>query len=63
MFLIISNIILYYVPFSKYLWKFKVLLASIALESIEKDFTLLFNPVVFVLLILNSFEILRKHNA
>ena len=62
-FLIIPNIILYYVPFIKYLWISKISLVSIGLKSTEKNFTLLFNPTFFILLILKSFEILPKHSV
>ena len=63
-FLINSNIISYHVPFINYLRISKILLVSIWLKSTEKKFTIPFNPVFFILLILKSFEILRKivHN-
>ena len=42
--LINSNIILYHVPFIKYLWTSEILLVSIGLGSTEK-ITILFDPV------------------
>ena len=35
----------------------------LGLKSIEKDFTLHFDPAFFILLIVKSFEILPKHSA
>ena len=62
-FLINSNIILYHVPFIKYLWISKMSLASIGLKSTEKRITIHFNPVFFILLNVKSFEISPKHSA
>ena len=45
------NIILYYVPLTKYLWIAKISLVSIGLKLTEKGFTLPFSPVIFILLI------------
>ena len=62
-FLINSNIILYHVPFINYLRISKILLVSIRLRSTEKNLQFLL-ILFFSLLILKSFEILRKivHN-
>ena len=62
-FLINPNIILYYFPFIKYLCMSKISLVSIGLKSTEKTVILPFNPVFFILLIVNSFEILPKHSV
>ena len=62
-FLIIPNITLYYVLFIKYLWISKISLVSIELKSTEKNFTTPFNLVFFILLIVKSFEMLRKHSV
>ena len=45
LFSIIRNIILYYVPFMRYIWISKITLVSIGLKSTEKRFTLAFNPI------------------
>ena len=63
LFLINSNIILYHIPFIKYLWISKTSLVSVGLKSTEKSFTIPFNPVFFILLIVKSFEILPKHSV
>ena len=47
LFLINSNIILYHIPFIKYLWISKTSLVSVGLKSTEKSFTIPFNPVFF----------------
>ena len=57
------NPILYYLPFTKYLWISKIWLVSIGLKSVEKNFALSFNPIFFKLLIVKSFKILTKHSA
>ena len=59
-FLINSNIILYYVFFIKYLLISKISLVTTGLKSIEKIFTLPFNPVSYHIIV-KSFEILSKH--
>ena len=46
-FLINLNIILYHVPFIKYLCISKISLVSIELKSTEKNFTIAFNSVCF----------------
>ena len=59
-----SNIILFYSSFIKYLWISKISLASIGLKSAEKkNIALSYNPGFFILLIVKSFEILRKHSV
>ena len=62
-FLINPNIILYNFPFIKYLWISTISLISIGLKSTKKGFTIPFNPVFFILLIVKSFEILPKHSV
>ena len=65
-FLMNPSINLYYFPFIKYLWISKILLLSIGLKSTEKNFTLPFNPVfllLLLLLIVKSFVILPKHSV
>ena len=59
-FLIIPNIILYYVRFIKYLWISKMSLVPMGLKLTEKCFTIPFNPAFFILLIVKSFEISLK---
>ena len=44
-------------------WISKISLLSIGLKSSEKNFTLPFNPVFFILLTVKSFEILPKHGV
>ena len=56
-----NNIILYQFPFIKYLWITEILLVSTGLKSVEKDFTLPFNPAFSYYL--KSFEILPKHRV
>ena len=46
-FLINPNIILYHLPFIKYLWISKILLVLIGLKLAEKNFSISFNPVFF----------------
>ena len=46
-FLIIPNIISYFVPFIKYLWISRTLLVSIGLKSTEKIFTLPINCKIY----------------
>ena len=61
-FLINRNIILYHAPFI-YLWISKTSLVSIVLKPREKNFAIRFNPAIFILLIVKSFEILPKHST
>ena len=62
-FLIIPNIIfLYYFYFIKYLWISNISLVSIGVKLTKKYFTLPFNPVLLVLLIVKSSEISPKHS-
>ena len=56
LFLINSNIILYHIPFIKYLWISKTSLVSVGLKSTEKSFTIPFNRVFFILLIVKYFD-------
>ena len=62
--LINPNIDLYCFFFSwnNYFCISKISLVSIGLKSTEKNFTLPFNPVFFILIV-KSFEILPKHSA
>ena len=47
----------------KYSYISKILLLLIDLQSTEKKFTPLFDPVCFILSIVKSFETLPKHNG
>ena len=62
-FLMNLKIIFYYFLFIKYLWISKISLISIGLKSTEKKFIVPFNSVFFILLTVNSFEILPKHSV
>ena len=62
-FLINTNIVLYFVAFIKYLGISKISLVSKGLKSTEKKLTLPLNPVYFIILILKSFEILPTHSV
>ena len=63
-FLMILKIILYYFLFIKYLWIYKLSLVSIGLSSTGENFTILFNPVfILKLIIAKYFGILPKHSA
>ena len=57
-FLIFPNIILSYSSFINHLWISEISSVSVGLKSPEKDFTISFNPVFSILLIVKSFEIL-----
>ena len=52
-FLVNPKIILYNVAFIKHLWISKISLVSIGLKSIEKSFTLSFNPFFTIFHIIN----------
>ena len=60
-FLINSNIILYYVPFIKCL-RISISLALMGLKSTEKKYNSL-QSSFFILLIMECFKILPKHSA
>ena len=57
------KIVLFHVLFIKYLWIYNVSLVSIELKPKEKNYSTIFNPIFFILLVEISFEILPKHSA
>ena len=62
-FLIYPNIILHYFPFIKYQRISEISLVSIGLKWTEKKFTIPFNSIFFILLIVNSLGKLPQSSA